>query len=407
MLNITREKIVELINEYGCPIYLFDEQGFIDNYLDLQKTFQLAYSKYQVSYSYKTNYTPYICLQVKKLGGYAEVVSGMEYNVAKRVGYEDAQIIFNGPNKGQNGVEAVLAGAMVNVDSLDELSRIIHTVKQLEEQYYIGLRVNLDIGQAFVSRFGMDETDISEAFSMVSNVSNLEIVGLHCHISRCRGLEAWKRRTEIMIGLADKYFVSKPPLYIDLGSGMYGQMDDDLAKQFDYVPTYVQYAEVTAGIVADHYNDTPEELRPMLFTEPGTTLINKYIDFIGRVDGIKNIRGKDFIVMNCSEHNLGETCMLKKLPIKVFNTAHGSKSFGNADIVGYTCLEQDVMYTGFEGKTGIGDYIQFGNVGGYSNVYKPPFIWPNCSMVAIDSEGCHKCIKRAETYDDLLHTYMF
>ena len=32
--------------------------------------------------SYKTNYTSYICKPVKNLGGYAEVVSDMEYQVA-------------------------------------------------------------------------------------------------------------------------------------------------------------------------------------------------------------------------------------------------------------------------------------------------------------------------------------
>ena len=407
MLSITKKELENLVRMFGCPLYVFDEQGFIQNYEHLKTTFQTIYPKYRVSYSYKTNYTPYICSLVKKLDGYAEVVSGMEYYIANKIGYEDNQIIFNGPNKGQDGLNAVLRGSIVNVDNLDELRSVINNVRKADGDYHIGLRVNLDIGQSFVSRFGMDEDDIATAFTLVNETQNLSIVGLHCHISRCRGLEAWKKRTMRMINLADKYFPIQLPQYIDLGSGMFGQMDEGLAEQFDHVPTYEQYAEVTAGIVDDHYKDIAEEFRPILFTEPGTTLINKYIDFVARVDGIKNIRGKELLVLNCSEHNLGETCLLKKLPIKVVDTAHDSKIIKNADFVGYTCLEQDVMYTGFEGKIGLGDYVQFGNVGGYSNVYKPPFIWPNCSMVAIDSFGHHKLIKRAETYDDLLQTYIF
>lgn len=58
--------------------------------------------------------------------------------------------------------------------------------------------------------------------------------------------------------------------------------------------------------------------------------------------------------------------------------------FSNIDFTGYTCLEQDVMQQECElCKLAVGDYIVFGNVGGYSNVLKPPFIRPNCAMIAV------------------------
>ena len=77
----------------------------------------------------------------------------------------------------------------------------------------------------------------------------------------------------------------------------------------------------------------------------------------------------------------------------------------NANIVGYTCLEHDVMHRGLNDSVAVGDYIIFGNVGGYSNVDKPPFILPNCAMISI-KEGESKLIKRKETYDDILATYV-
>ena len=63
--------------------YVFKEKDFIDNYKSFFDTFRKYYSNYQIAYSYKTNYTPYICKLVKELGGYAEVVSKMEYDLAK------------------------------------------------------------------------------------------------------------------------------------------------------------------------------------------------------------------------------------------------------------------------------------------------------------------------------------
>ena len=47
---------------------------------------------------------------------------------------------------------------------------------------------------------------------------------------------------------------------------------------------------------------------------------------------------------------------------------------GGIDVVGYTCMENDVLFRGFEGAIGAGDYAVFDNVGAYTNVLRPPFI---------------------------------
>lgn len=397
--------IEKLEKEYGLPLYVFDEKAFFENYNRFEKCFCSSYKNYRVSYSYKTNYTPYVCKLVKQLGGYAEVVSGMEYHIAKKIGYDDSRIIFNGPDKGQDGIDAFLNGCIVNADNIEELRRICDAGKRHpDKKLKCGLRVNLDIGQSFVSRFGMDSSDMDKAFEMVSQIPNLTISGLHCHISRCRGIEAWRKRTEIMLSLTDRYF-AEPPEYIDLGSGMFGAMAPSFAAQFTDVPSYEDYASVTARLVAEHYKGT--ETKPILFTEPGTTLINKYFDVIAKVDAIKTVNGKTFAVLNCSEHNLGETCTLKQLPMEVLHMTDDSSEYADVDFTGYTCLEQDVMYTGYNGRLAVDDYVVFGNTGGYSNVLKPPFIKPNCAMIACASSTDYALIKRAENYGDILHTYIF
>lgn len=361
------------------PCYLFKEKDFIDNYNNLLQTFKQYYPNYNIAYSFKTNYTPYILKLIKKLGGYAEVVSMMEYNLAKEIGFTDDKIIFNGPSKEE------FPECIINVDNLDELS-IIPNKK-------VGLRVNIDVGQGFISRFGIE--DLDEAFRIAGD----RIVGIHCHISQARSIEAWKKRTEIMLDIADKYFKRDQLLYIDLGSGMYGDMDESLKSQFSFVPSYEDYAKVTAAIVSEHYK--AEENKPLLFTEPGTTLINKYIEFVSQVISIKKIRGKSFVELNCSKQNLGEICELKKLPIKIISSGKEQTELNNADLVGYTCLEHDVIYKDFNGSLAVGDIIVFGNVGGYSLVSKPPFIRPNCPMITEDG----KIIKRAETFEEVFSTY--
>ena len=400
----TKRSIEDLLDRFGSPLYVFDERGFIENYRALESAMKARYDRYCVAYSFKTNYTPYICKTAKSLGAYAEVVSGMEYTIAKRIGYEDSQVIFNGPCKGKEGVEAFLKGCLVNVDSLDELERLCEATRSCPERTFkIGLRINLSIGQEFISRFGMDEEDTAKAFHIVEKVGNLKIAGLHCHISRCRGLEAWKRRTETMLDLSDRFF-SEPPEFLDLGSGMFGSMAPEFAAQFNDVPTYEDYAAVTAGVVSEHYKG---EKRPILFTEPGTTLVNRFVKCITRVDSIKQINSHWFAVLDAGTQTLGETCTLKRLPVKVVPGGVPQKEYENIDLTGYTCLEQDVVLKGFRGKLSTGDYLIFGNVGGYSNVLKPPFIRPGCAMVAEKPDGDYRLIKAAETCYDLLKTYEF
>lgn len=362
------------------PCYIFEEKEFINNYKKFENTFKSIYPNYHIGYSFKTNYTPYVCKLVKELGAYAEVVSEMEYNLAKSLGYEDDKIIFNGPCKD------IYPNCILNVDSLEEINKTGNNK--------IGLRVNIDVGQSFISRFGIDVCELDKAFKLAGD----RIIGLHCHISQARSLDAWKKRAEIMLELSDKYFKKKKLEYIDLGSGMFGDMDEDLKSQFSNVPSYVDYANTVAKMFANHFSG---EEKPMLFTEPGTTLINKYFYYVSKVESIKHIKGKTFIVLSGSKHNLGEICELKSLPLKIIHNGNKQEEIINGDLVGYTCLEHDVMYKNFNGKLAIGDNVIFMNVGGYSLVLKPPFIRPNCPVFTEDG----KLIKKQETYKEIFATY--
>ena len=88
------------IEDLKTPYYMFYANEFIENYHDLDDSMKAIYPKYQIAYSFKTNYTPAVCSLVKSLGGYAEVVSDMEYSLALKIGFEPNHIVYNGPGKG-------------------------------------------------------------------------------------------------------------------------------------------------------------------------------------------------------------------------------------------------------------------------------------------------------------------
>ena len=402
--------INQLIEKQGTPFYLFDEKGFVDNYKKLEKTFKAIYPKYQISYSYKTNYTPFICQLVRSLGGYAEVVSDMEYTLAKKLGYPNSQIVYNGPSKGDEMYEHLDNHGILNLDSLDEAKRVVaYCCAHKDKEYTVGIRINMDLGAAnFISRFGLvpDSEDMLEVVRLIKETSNLTLIGLHCHISRCRGVDAWTERAKIMLEMADKY-IDGVPEYISLGSGMFADMADYLKEQFggDSVPTYDDYAEVTIKPFAEHYKDC--EKKPILFTEPGTTVVARYLSFVSKVLSIKNVRGRWIANMDGDYHNLGEICTMKKLPTHVITGGKEQKHYDKMDIMGFTCLEQDVMVPEWNGELAEGDVMVFDNCGGYSIVDKPQFIKPQSAMYVKRRDGSVKMIMRAETFDDVFNKFSF
>lgn len=402
-------EIVNLVQQWGSPCYLFRSNDFCDNFMNLVNTFREIYPNYIPAYSYKTNYTPYICKLVKQIGGYAEVVSDMELSLARKIGYSPNQIIYNGPNKGVMMEDHLLNGGISNIDHMCEAKRVINLAKKNPCQTIkIGIRINTDVGAGYTSRFGIDTTsnEFKEIVTLFKETPNIRLVGLHLHISRARSLEAWERRIKNVLKVADEIFPIDTPDYIDLGSGMFADMEETLKKQFSTkVPSYKDYAEVVGGEMAKHYNNVNK--KPILFTEPGTTVVSRYLSLITTVQCLKTIKGNNYAIVDSDIHNAGETCIYTKIPYTLYPQMLSQNSLNNVDIVGYTCLEQDCIYKKMPEYVSAGDIIEFRNVGGYSIVYKPPFILPNCRMVTTTIDGKLKEIKRAETFDDVFKTYFF
>ena len=401
----------EILEKYGSPCYVFHSQEFKCNYVAHEDALKAAYPKYETAYSVKTNYTPRICEIVKELGGYAEVVSDMEYNFAKRLGYDNPHILYNGPAKGPFLHEHMLNGGIVNVDSLDELDRdLAFTAEHPEHHFKLGLRANINVGQPFISRFGIDTDngDFELAVSRIKASGNVTLSGLHCHISKSRTVESWNSRATQMMALADKYFPENPPEYLDLGSGMFGVVQPEVASFFKMeIPSYTDYAEAAIRPIADHYDAFPQEMKPVLFTEPGTDLANRYVTMAATVTAVKTIKGKTFVVLDTSKFNLGKISTDFNLPIEILPLGKTHADVEHADFAGYTCLEYDVVYRDFSGSIGVGDVVVFGNVGGYTNTQKPPFILPQCAMIEEKPDGTTSLMKRIETWEDIMQTYIY
>ena len=398
----------ESILRYHTPQYLLDMDCFVSNYRELDAAFSKEYDHFRIAYSFKTNYTPAICQKVNELGGYAEVVSELEYHMAKKYGFRPCDIIVNGPGKMSGIAEMLEDGALVMLDNREELDRAIQIAESLNRKVNIGFRLNFEIGSGKNSRFGFDvlSKETGKQIERARNSRNIMIRGIHFHLSGARSLQAWQLRAERMTELAEELLHPEERTVIDLGSGMFGHLDPVLAGQFDVpIPSFEEYVEAVAGVFKRKYGE--REIKPQLVVEPGTTVVANAVEYITKVISVKTIRGRKIAIADGSVQQLGEIGKKKNLPIIILHESSTNERTGDAEISGYTCLEDDILYRCCTEPVGRGDYVILGNAGAYSNVLKPPFIQPGCKIVRYDSKRGLTLCKREETVEDILASYLY
>lgn len=408
ILEMKQIKNIEKL--YGDTFYVLDIDKFIKNYNDLLTAFRAIYANTFIAYSYKTNYIPRLCKIVNELGGYAEVVSDMEYSLARKVGVSYSKIAYNGPYKNKEVVkELLLNEGIVNLDCLSEWNYIKEIAHHYPKKVFkLGLRCNYTVTDDSVSRFGIDINggEFQKILEEVESIKNIIISGLHCHFAP-RSLEVWKNKISGVISLMERVNF-KDLEYISVGGGLFGNMPNELKSQFNSeIPNFSEYAKCIAFPIKEFFCKADNE-NVKLFLEPGTALVGDVMEFVCRVISTKRIGEHNIAMVTGSIYNINPTLNTKNPPIRVLSADNIENDFlEKCDFGGYTCIESDYLYKNYSGKVGIGDYVVFGNVGSYSIVLKPPFILPNVPVVEINKEQIVSEIKRSEKLDDIFQTYRF
>ena len=129
------------------------------------------------------------------------------------------------------------------------------------------MRLNFDIGNGIVSRFGIDVD--SKSYEVIIELQRrglIKVKCVHCHISYARGLSYFKKRAEMMARYAKELRAN----IVDIGGNMFGRMDDSLKAQYgEYIPLYEEYAKTIGEVFAREFPDGEVQL----ITENGTLWI--------------------------------------------------------------------------------------------------------------------------------------
>lgn len=403
---LTLAEIQEIENEVNSSFYFLDLDVVERNFHELWDAFRTFYPNTQLAYSFKTNYAPKICQLIRELGGWAEVVSEMEYEMAAHTRFPPEQIIVNGPLHNPSFVEkSLLEGATVNLDSwylLDAVSEICRS--NPDRHFRVGIRLTFPVIEAGFSRFGIEATadNMKRLREWENSLQNCTVAGFHSHFSNSsRSLKSFASRADQMIEHTNNHFENRLPDFINMGGGLQGKMPESLAVQFKgNTPDYHAYAETVGARLNAAYGEDA----PTLYIEPGTAIVADAMDFVCKVHEVKRIEDKTYALVNGSNHNINHKWGGEALPIQIYRNGNGANG-GTFDIVGNTCIEKDVMRKDVAGPIAIGDYIAFEYTGGYTNVLKQPFIHP-CQPIYGRRKGELFLVKRPERTADILATYL-
>lgn len=358
--------------------YIFSKRTLERNVKEVKRAYRENGVDLILSYSFKTNYHDIVLEEVRRNNVYAEVVSKNEYYKALRAGYKSSEIVYNGVIPDVPGkCSLLIEGGLVNVDNYDELVEIDDYISKLKNSsavntrrvYPIGLRLNIDVGNGINSRFGIEykSDDYYKCLNFLSTSNNLILKGIHNHAYGTRDLEYYKPRVEIMASIGKQLGVS----YIDLGSGMYGFMDERLIEWFGgNIPTFDDYARITAEALRKEFGDKP----PKVILELGTPLIANAVKLRAHVTNIKTIRGQKFVTVDCSMFDLGFTNRKANPPMDVKRTPNKKSFLQDVNLLGYTCMESDIVYRGYTGYLSVGDTLTFANCGAYTISLENHFI---------------------------------
>lgn len=292
---------VNLANEWGTPLYVFDEEDIRNNCREYVNAFKEYYSgEFAVLYASKA----FSCKEMYRLVGEeglgADVVSAGELYTAAAAGFDLSKIYFHGNNKTANELSFALDSGIgrIVVDNISELYLLdsIAKEKHLIAKVLFRIKPGIDAHtHSFIktgqidSKFGfaLENGEAKEAVSIAQTLSNISLVGIHCHIgSQIFQTEPFVEAADVMMTFAKKIYdehkleISE----INFGGG-YG---------IKYLKTDRPVAtEESIKFLCQRVTENAKKLGmklPKIIVEPGRSIVGSSTLTLYKVGSIKEIK---------------------------------------------------------------------------------------------------------------------
>ena len=396
-LFIDEVSLEALAKEYGTPVYVYSGSKLKEN---LNGYLSSVREEDKVCYSVKSNSNIHLLELLADLGSGFDVVSGNELRKCLEAGAKPEDIVFSGVGKTEE--ELVLAIKenifSINIESEEELDRIIKTAKDLEIKAQCMIRINPDISSEShpyiqtglkTSKFGILREGIDSLVEKASKSGLINLKGIASHVgSQIFNKELIFENLNLLTEIANNLIRQGHALsYIDLGGGL--------------GISYQEEKELKPREVLEEVISKLEPLNLNLLLEPGRSISGNTGVLLSKVEYLKKTSDLNFAVIDSGMndllrpslyqawHNISvvETNNQKELSYKVVGpVCESGDTFGEDRMLS---IDEDSILA-------IHDAGAYGHVmsSNYNSRLRPPEILVEGQKI--------KVIRRREVFDDLL-----
>lgn len=408
--NLTTEtqidgvSVDELTQRYGSPLFVFSEATLLRSIGEARSALESYMPQARLCWSYKTNYLGALCALFHREGSLAEVVSGMEYEKARRLGVQGSDIVFNGPAKTEDELRrAVQEQAIIHADHYEELRLLERIAHDLHMTVRVGVRVALDAGVVpRWDRFGfsLEAGDADQATKFIIGSPYLEFGGLHTHIGTyilepTAYARAATKLAEFAKYIAVTYAVT--PTHLDFGGGF--ASTNTLASQYhsgSLVPRPSEYIrEIGQALREQGVAELP------VYLETGRALVDDCGTLVTTVLATKRLpSGRNSLIIDAGV-NLLFTAWWYRLDLLPCRPAEGFVE--DTTVYGPLCMNIDCVRESIAlPPMSAGDQLLIRPVGAYTFTQSMQFIHLRPACVMIAKSGQVDLIRRREVLDDLV-----
>jgi diaminopimelate decarboxylase len=418
-LSLGEITVTDLANQYGTPLYVFDEADVRKRARDYVAAFTVSDIETSVHYAGKAFLTTKVAQWVNQEGLGIDVASAGELEVALRAGIHPTQIVMHGNNKSvkdlaravEVGVGRVVIDSLIEIERLNSVAASAGIVQQVLLRLTVGVEAHTHeaISTAHEDqKFGLSVAS-GMAMAAVDNVLEcdaLSLAGLHSHIGSqifdATGFElATHRVVDFAVQVKERHGISVSE--IDVGGGMgiaYVEGDDPLdvdamAKSIlDIVRT--ECARVNISV-------------PRISVEPGRAIIGNPGITLYEVGTVKPIELDSGITRHYISVDGGMSDNIRTALYDAEYTAVIANRVSTAKlvpsrVVGKHCESGDIVVRDIELPSDIrpGDLIAVAATGAYCRSMASNYNHiPRPAAVSVLA-GSSQVLLRRETIEDLL-----
>jgi diaminopimelate decarboxylase len=297
-LEIGGVDTVELVKQFGSPLYVMDETHIRQQMRRLRAACDQSDIPYLTAYASKAFNTMAMCRIVDEEGYLLDVVSGGELYTAIQAQFPADRIYFHGNNKSMAELQQAIDYGVrfIVVDNFLELQLLAELAQQMNKVVPVLFRVTpgveahthhfIQTGQED-SKFGFDlaSGQAEQAVKYVKQCSSLSLQGFHSHIgSQIFDADAFAVAIERLVELIEhcQQQYAFTPTVINLGGGFgirYTAEDEP------------QPIEALISRISTILRDAFPQGCPEILLEPGRWLVGEAGTTLYTVGTIKDIPG--------------------------------------------------------------------------------------------------------------------